>query len=59
MGLSNAKEDQLRKQPIIETMIRKSADGKFIVHKTIITHIKPKAYYQAVLEGDELIVEEE
>lgn len=59
MGLSNAKEEQLRKQPIMESFIRKSADGKFIVHKTVITHIKPVAYYEAVLEGDEMIVEEE
>ena len=49
MGLTYTKEEQLRKQPIIETFVRKSADGKFVVHKTVLTQIKPVQYYEAVL----------
>lgn len=49
MGLSNAKEDQLRKMPLIESSIRKSKDGRWIVHKTIITDFKPVAYYEKVV----------
>jgi hypothetical protein len=59
MGLSNTKEEQLRKQPIMESFVRRSADGKYIVHKTVITHIKPVAYYEAVLENEEVVVVEE
>jgi len=58
MGLTNTKEEQLRKQPIIESRIMKSADGKFIIHKTMITHIKPIQYYEAVLENDNTVEEE-
>ena len=49
MGLTNAKEDQLRKMPVIESSIRKSKDGKWIIHKTIITDFKPVAYYEKVV----------
>jgi hypothetical protein len=51
MGLSNSKEEQLRKQPIIETFVRKSEDGKYMITKTVFTYIKPTAYYEAVLSG--------
>jgi hypothetical protein len=56
MGLTYSKEQQLRKQPIIETQLIKSADGKFVIHRTSITHIKPVQYYEAVLQNG---VEEE
>ena len=52
MGLSNNKEDQLRKQPIIETKYFLSEDGKYVVHKTITTDIKPVSYVAKVLVGD-------
>jgi hypothetical protein len=60
MGLTTTKEEQLRKQPIIETHVRKSMDGKFILHKTVITHIKPVQYYESILlntsfEEDDLV----
>ena len=51
MGLSNKKEEQLRAMPIVEAKIGRSKDGRFMVHKTIITHIKPVDYYKAVIDG--------
>lgn len=59
MGLTYAKEEQLRKQPIMESFVRKSEDGRFIVNKTVITTIKPVAYYQAVLNSNGMEEEEE
>jgi len=47
--LSNRKIEQLSRQPIIETQVGKSEDGKWIVHKTIITDIKPISYFEKVL----------
>lgn len=35
--------------PLIESTIRKSKDGQYIIHRTTITHIRPRAYYEAVL----------
>lgn len=58
MGIGYKKEEQLKKMPQIETKIYKSKDNKFIIHKTIITAIKPLAYYKAVLENDEYVVED-
>ena len=51
MGLTNVKEEQLRKMPIVEARVFKSKSGKFMVHKTVITDIKPLEYYNDVLEG--------
>jgi hypothetical protein len=45
-------------KPIIETKITKSKDGKWVIHKTIITDIKSANYYKAILEG-QLKIEEE
>jgi hypothetical protein len=60
MGLSNKKEEQLRVMPIIRSSINKSKNGKYVVQRTIITNIKPVAYYEAVLAGkrDDEIEEE-
>ena len=49
--LSNVKIEQLSKQPIIENTIMKSEDGKWIIHKTTITDIKPVSYFEKVLAG--------
>jgi len=38
--------------PIVECTINKSKDGKLLVHKTTITHIKPVAYYEAVINSE-------
>lgn len=44
-------EENLRKMPMIECFVRKSKDGKYVIHKTILTHIKPIGYYEAVLKA--------
>jgi len=49
IGLSKVKQQQLNRQPILETQISKSEDGKWIIHKTIITDIKPISYFEKVL----------
>jgi hypothetical protein len=49
MELSAVKIQQLSKQPIVESLISMSEDGKWVIHKTIITDIKPKTYLEAVL----------
>jgi len=38
--------------PIVEAQISKSKDGKWIIHRTIITDIKPVGYFQAVLREE-------
>jgi len=47
--LSETKKEQLNRQPVLETRISKSEDGKWIIHKTIITDIKPTTYMQKVV----------
>lgn len=37
--------------PILETKIRKSNDGQWVIHQTIITDIKPIKYWQKVMEN--------
>ncbi|MFT4250430.1 MAG: hypothetical protein ACMXYD_03650 [Candidatus Woesearchaeota archaeon] len=58
MGLSNKKEEQLKKQPKIESKVYKSKTGKYIVYQTIITETKPVEYLQAVLDNEPLGSEE-
>ena len=38
-------------KPIVETQISKSKDGKYLLHITKITDIKPIGYYQKVMES--------
>lgn len=38
-----------RPSPIVESEVKKSRDGRWIIHRTIITDIKPAAYYSKVL----------
>lgn len=59
MGLTNKREEQLKKMPLVEAKVTKSKDGKYMVHKTIITHIKPVEYYKAVMDNtiEENVVE--
>ncbi len=49
--LSAKKIEQLRKQPIIESVVLKSEDGEWVIHKTVITDIKPVSYFQKVMEN--------
>ncbi len=48
--LSQTKIEQLNKQPVLETSVSKSEDGKWLIHKTIITDIKPVSYFEKVLK---------
>ena len=49
MELSEKRLEQLNRQPIVESSIRRSDDGKWIVHKATITDIKPVSYFEKVL----------
>jgi hypothetical protein len=53
MGLTNKKEEQLKKMPIVQTRMMKSKDGKYLIHRVEITTIKPMAYYETILHGKE------
>jgi hypothetical protein len=59
MGLTNKKEKQLRKMPIIQNVIRKSKDGRFLIHKVVITTIRPMAYYKAIMDNTVVVDEED
>ena len=52
MGLSNKKEEQLKKMPLVESRFSKSKDGRFIIHKTIITTIRPTTYFEKIMESE-------
>ena len=69
MGLSNKKEEQLKKMPLIQSRIKASRNGRYIIQQTVITSIKPIEYYNAILANtvkitdepigdDELMIEE-
>lgn len=51
-GFKTAKQLEEQRRPIVESKIRKSKDGKWIIHETIITDIKPATYYEKVLQRD-------
>jgi hypothetical protein len=59
MGLTTKREEHLKKMPIIENKITTSKDGRFLIHRTIITHIMPTDYYRAVLANSVKVVEED
>lgn len=42
---------QLANMPLIESRITLSKDGKYVIHKTTITDIKPMSYYEKVFEN--------
>jgi len=50
--ISKQQVDKLRGMPVIETKIRKSEDGKWIISETIIKTIKPAAYYKAIMNQE-------
>ena len=41
-----------KQKPIVETRIEKSKDGKFVMHRTVITDIKPVQYFEKVLDAE-------
>lgn len=51
LELSAVKVEQLSKQPIIESSMSLSEDKKWLIHKTIITDIKPMSYMDKVLRN--------
>ena len=59
MGLSNKKEEQLRKMPLIESKVSRSKDGKYLIHRTTITFLRPTAYYEAILANNVKVTEED
>ena len=59
MGLTNKREGHLKKMPIVESKITTSRNGRFLIHRTIITHIMPTDYYRAVLSNAVKATEEE
>ncbi|MBU1974860.1 MAG: hypothetical protein KKG59_00480 [Nanoarchaeota archaeon] len=54
MGLTNKKEEQLKKMPRIESRIFLSKNGKYIVQRTTFSSIKPVEYYKKVIENGEI-----
>ena len=58
MGLSNKKEEQLRKMPLIQSRIKASKNGRYIIQQTVITSIKPIEYYNAILANTVKVTEE-
>ena len=59
MGLSDKREKMLKEMPIIRAHIARSKDGRFLIHRTTLTHIKPMAYYDAILKNTVKVTEEE
>jgi len=51
-GVWEKKKEMIMNMPIVESSISKSKDGKFIIHKTIITDIKSIKYYDVVMENN-------
>ena len=45
--------------PIIENKITTSKNGRWLIHRTIITHIMPTDYYRAVLANSIKVTEED
>jgi hypothetical protein len=50
MGLTSRKEEQLKNMPNIKSYVFRSKSGRFLVHKTVVTDIKPVQYYQAIVD---------
>ena len=52
MIISEKKMKRLMDMPYVDARVSKSKDGKWIIHKTTITSIKPVQYFEAVLSND-------
>ena len=46
-------EENSNQGAIVETKVSISKDGKWLIHKTIITDIKSVNYYKVILDGKE------
>ncbi len=51
MELSAVKIQQINKQPIVESFLSLSEDKKWLIHKTVITDIKPVSYFEKVMSS--------
>jgi hypothetical protein len=58
MGLTDKREKVLREMPIIKAQVGRSKDGRWLIHRTTITHIKPMSYYKAIVENPARVQEE-
>jgi len=43
------KNKEFENKPIVETQLSMSKDKKYVIHKTIITDIKPVKYWETVV----------
>ena len=43
------KNQQFENKPIVETQLSMSKDKKYVIHKTVITDIKPVKYWEKVV----------
>ncbi len=43
------KTKEFENKPIVETQLSMSKDRKYVIHKTIITDIKPVKYWEKVI----------
>lgn len=50
--LTPRKIQELNEQPVVETFMYVSQDGKWFVHKTMITDIKSVNYVKRVMEEE-------
>ena len=48
---SSTYDENHRNEPIVETQLSMSKDRKYVIHKTIITDIKPVKYWEKVVES--------
>lgn len=46
-------EREFENKPIVETQLGLSKDKKYVIHRTIITDIKPVKYWEKVMESKE------
>lgn len=52
LELTPRKIQELNEQPVVETFMYVSQDGKWFVHKTMITDIKSVNYVKKVMEEE-------
>ena len=58
MAISTKFEEQLRQMPVMKTRIKKSKDGKYLIHTTEVVTIKPMKYYEAIMQDKEYVLGE-
>ena len=58
MGLTYKKEAQLRRMPLIQSRIKASRNGRYIIQQTVITNVKPIEYYNAILANTVKVTDE-